>query len=174
MNEQPPSTQREGEENENDADAMAEETQELLQAGPGNGNRAAALAFVAFVIIVLAALRFYLADSGTDAYVNRLDTELLTHAELSLATMEDGSRMSVVPSWPTQLYGVLRRDIAVYSILVAVAAFIWGRSARARGRRDAFLVHEKLSGELAELRARLDIFEKDAARRAARPDDRKG
>lgn len=165
-----PSAQGEEKESENDAEAMAEETQHLLQAGPRSGNRCGALAFVAFAVVVIAALRFYLADSGSDAYINRLDTELLTHAEFSLAAMEDGSRMTVVPSWPLRLYDVLRRDVAVYAVLAAVAAYIWGLAARARGRRDAFLVHEKLTGELTELRARLDSLERRAPRRDAYSD----
>lgn len=147
------------EEAESDAEEMRDETGQVLQKGPRAGNKAGALAFLALVIVGLAVLRFYLADSGSDAYFNRLDSELVTHAELSLAAARDDTRIAVVPSWPFRLYDILRRDIAIYAAAAAIAAYVWGLAARARARRDAFLVHEKLAAEVLELRGRLEKLE---------------
>lgn len=128
----------------------------VVQSGPMAGNRSGGMAFLALMVALAAAVHFYLTGTGPESFPARLDTDLLTHAELTLAAMEDGNNMAIVPSWPQRLYAILRRDIALYTAFLAVAAFFWGLSARARARRDAFLVHEKLSAEIAELRGRLD------------------
>ena len=159
----------------NDADARTEETSQLLEAGPGSGNRAGAFAFLALVVVIAAAVHFYLADKSPDSYVYRLDAELVSHAELALASSEDGGRMAVVPTWPVRLYEILRRDIALYAAAAALAAYVWGHAARARARRDAYLVFEKLRAEMADLRARIDTMDGGARSGAERrPDDKKG
>lgn len=129
---------------------------ELLKTGPTAGNRSGALTFLAFAVVLAGALHFYLKSSGPESFPARLSADLLTHAELTLASYNDGGRMEVVPTWPLRLYAVLRRDIAFYTLFLAAAVFLWGLSARARARRDAFLVHEKLHAEIMELRHRLD------------------
>ncbi|MCD8350189.1 MAG: hypothetical protein LUC93_06210 [Planctomycetaceae bacterium] len=139
-----------------EADSRHEEAEDILQNGPRSANRSGALAFLALAVIVVAALHFYLSAGGGAAYVARLDGELLNHASLSLAAMEADSPMAIAPSWPLNLYEHLRRDILVYCALVACAAYIWSLAARARARRDAFVIHDKLAAEVAELRARLD------------------
>lgn len=146
----------------------------VVDNGPAAGNRSGGTAFLAFAVLVAAVVHFYLTGSGSDSFLNRLDTDLLTHAELSLAAMEEGNRLAVVPSWPLRLYAVLRRDIALYGAFLAGAAFLWGLSARSRARRDAFLVHEKLEAEIRELRQRLDRLDNGADAGGAGRDDRKG
>lgn len=142
-----------------DAETVGQETEELIKTGPTAGNKAGGMAFLALVVVLGAALHFHLYGTGPEAYVNRLDATLLTHAELTLDAMKDGSNLVVVPSWPLRLYSMLRRDIAIYAVMLAAATFLWGVSARARARRDAFLVHDKMTAELAELRARLAKLE---------------
>ncbi len=139
-----------------EADSRREEAEDILQNGPRSANRSGALAFLALAVILVAALHFYLSSNGGGAYLARLDAELLNHAELSLAAMEADGPMAIAPSWPLRLYEHLRRDILVYCALVACAAYVWSLAARARARRDAFVIHDKLAAEVAELRARLD------------------
>ena len=131
------------------------ETDLLVKTGPRAGDRAGGMAFLALMVVLAGALHFYLTGEGSDSFINRLDAELLTHAEFSLASMENGGRLTVVPSWPLRLYASLRRDVAVYAVMLAVATYLWGLSARARARRDAFLVHDKLTAEVNELRERI-------------------
>ena len=132
------------------------EMEDILENGPRLANRSGALAFLALVAILGAAVHFHFSSRGGAAYMRTLDAELVNHAELSLAATENGERVIVAPSWPLSLYENLRRDILVYCALAAVAAYVWSAASRARARRDAFVVHEKLSAELADLRARLD------------------
>ena len=149
-----------------EAEVRREEAEAVLAAGPGAGNRSGALAFLALLLVVAAVVHFHLAERGSGSYLNRLDSELINHAELSVAAMQDENRMAVVPSWPLRLYDTLRRDIAVYAVMAAAAAYVWSMAARARARRDAFLVYDRLNAELGELRRRLD-----AAERRLPPDD---
>lgn len=142
------------------AEAALVETDKLMGAGPGAGNRAGGLAFLALAVVVIAALHFHFSESGANSYAARLDTELLTHAQMNLNALEHGERLAVVPSWPIRLYDRLRRDIVVYAGMAAAAAYLWGLAARARGRRDAYLVQQKMAGELAEARRRLERLEK--------------
>lgn len=139
-----------------EADSRREEAEDILETGPRLANRCGALAFLALIVVLGAALHFYLSSQGGSAYLQRLDTELVNHAGLSLATMEGESRLAVAPSWPLRLYENLRRDILLYCALAALAAYLWSLAARARARRDAFVVHDKLAAELTDLRARLD------------------
>lgn len=140
-------------------EARGEEARAVIASGPGSGNRSAALGFLALLVVIAAALHFHFISGGA-AYLNRLDAELINHAELSVAAMEDQNRMAVVPSWPLRLYDTLRRDIAVYAALAAAAAYVWSLASRARARRDAFVMHEKLNAELNGLRERLERLEK--------------
>ena len=142
-----------------DAEAREFETDAVLGGGPGAGNRAGGLAFLALAAVVAAGVYYHFSASGGDAFKARLDSEMLTHAELTLASREAGNRVEVVPTWPLHLYDTLRRDIALYAAAAALAAFLWGLSARARARRDAYLVHVRLEAELAEVRRRLDMME---------------
>lgn len=141
-----------------EAEEAAAETGAVLEGGQGAGNRSGGLAFLAFAVLVAAAVHFHF-SSGGDAYLARLDSELLTHAELALSAREGATPVAVVPSWPLRLYGRLREDIALYAAAAAVAAYLWGLSARARARRDAYLVHEKLAARLDEALRRLDRLE---------------
>lgn len=159
---------------DDDGDAEAEETAKLVDAGPRAGNRSGALAFLAFLVLAAAALHFYLAETGSGAYIHHLDAELRKDAGLALAAMEEKNRIAIVPSWPHGLYAVLHRDILVYVALSALAAYVWGLSARARARRDAFLVHEKLVAEIADLRRRLDRLDPESAAEPNRSEERKG
>lgn len=146
-----------------DAENQTQETYTLVRTGPRAGNRAGGLAFLALMVVIGAALHFHLSAGGGDAFLSRLDSELLAHAKLSLAATEEGVRLATVPSWPLRLYSTLRRDIAVYALFLAAAAYLWGVSARARACRDAFLVHEKLAAEVRELRHRIDVLENGPA-----------
>lgn len=162
-------------ETDQDIESVQEETALLLENGPAAGNRSGAFAFLAFLVLAAAVVHFYLAESGAGAYINQLDSDLLKDANLTLAAMEEGGRMAVVPSWPYRLYAVLRRDLAIYVALSAVAAYIWGLSARARARRAAYLVHEKLTAEIAALRERLDKLDSTAGDGKSGPaEDKKG
>lgn len=152
-------------------DACAEETCVLMKTGPRAGDRAGGVAFLALMVVLAGAVHFYYTDSRTDSFANRLDAELLTHAEFALASNEDGNRLGVVPTWPFRLYASLRRDIALYGVALGAAAFLWGLSARARARRDAFVVHRDLTAELAELRDRLDRLEGRSGPNASGGDD---
>ncbi len=143
-----------------DAGTGDEETADVLRSGPKAGNRAGGLAFLALLALLAAALLYYVSGTGSDSFLARLDSDLLTHAELTLAANEKGNRLAVVPAWPLRLYATLRRDIAVYAGAAILAALLWSWSARARARRDVYLAHEKLSAEIAELRRRLDDVEK--------------
>lgn len=156
-----------------DADG-ADSAADVVDAGPSAGNRSVAWAFLALMIVLGAALHYYLTGVGSESYLARLDVDLLTHAELTLAAMEDGTRMAVVPTWPVRLYHNLRRDIALYAAFVALAAYVWGVSARNRARRDAFLVHEKLNAEIRELRERLDRLDGTAPPSGGGNDETKG
>jgi hypothetical protein len=138
------------------------EMEGILENGPRQGNRSGAYAFLALVVILGAAAHFHFASRGGDAYLQRLDAELLNHAELSLAAMDEGGRLAIAPSWPLGLYENLRRDILVYCALAALAAYAWSLASRAHARRDAFIVHEQLASELADLRARLDRVDPDS------------
>lgn len=160
---------------EAEIEASRNETESLLTGGPGAGNRSGGLAFLAFIVLALAVVHYHFAGDGGDGFLNRLDSELLTHAELALASSENGGRLTVVPTWPQRLYMSLRKDILVYVAASAVAAYLWGLSARARAKREAYLVHEKLVGEITELKSRLDRLE-GCAPDAVRQDqsDRKG
>lgn len=148
-------------------DARPEEAAEVLATGPRAGNRAGALAFLALVVVVGAAVHFYMADNGGE-YLQQLDADLLRHAELSLRPTGTGqgasgiadAGLAVAPSWPLALYEKIRGDIALYAAAAAAAAFLWQLSARSRARRDAFLLHDKLNTELAALRERVAALEK--------------
>lgn len=142
--------------------SRAEELGEILKTGSRATNRAGALAFLAFLIIVAAGLHFFFSAKGGDAYLSRLDAQLRGDAELTLAAMENNTRLAISPSWPLQLYENLRRDILLYCAVAALSAYVWGLAARARARRDAFLVHTKLAAELAELREKLERLESRA------------
>ncbi len=143
-----------------EAGNTGEEAAEVLRSGPRAGNRAGGLAFLALMALLAAALHYHFSGGGADSFPARLDSDLLTHAELTLAANEKGNRLAVVPAWPLRLYSVLRRDIAVYAAAAVLASLLWGWSARARARRDVFLAHEKLEAEIADLRRRLDEMEK--------------
>lgn len=150
-----------------------EELRSLLAAGPGLSNRASAIAFLALLALLGAGLHYYLGDQGDSSFVARLDADLLSHAEMTVSAMEDGSKMAVVPSWPYRLYASLRRDIAWYAAAALVTAFLWGLAVQARARRSAYLVHEQLSREVAELRRRVAELEK-ADPAAGRPSEPAG
>ncbi len=143
-----------------EVESRREEARVLLAAGPGSGNRSAAFAFLALLILIAAAAYYHFAGGGSDGYLGRLDSALVTHAELSVAATEDAARTAVVPSWPLDLYESLRRDIAFYASIAAAAAYVWSLAARARARRDAFVLHERLQAELDGLRRRLDHMER--------------
>ncbi|MCL2001490.1 MAG: hypothetical protein FWG74_08660 [Planctomycetes bacterium] len=132
------------------------ELAEALRAKPNGGGRPGGLAFLALLVLLIAALHYHLTGTGTESFPARLNSDLLTHTELTLTVNENGSRMAVVPAWPLRLYYTIRRDIAVYAFAAVIISLFWGWSARARARRDLFLVHEKLEAEIAELRRRLD------------------
>ncbi len=140
-------------------DSRPGETGDVLASGPKAGSRAGALAFLALVVVLAAAAHFYMADSGGE-YLQRLDAELLQHAELSLKSGENGAAVAVAPSWPLALYEKMRGDIALYAAAAALAAYLWQLSARSRARRDAFLLHDRLNAELAALRERVALLEK--------------
>lgn len=140
---------------------MPGEVKAVLSAGPGSGNRSGAWAFLALLLVLAAIAHYCMSDMGGGGYVNRLDSELIHHAELAVAAMRDENPVAVVPAWPVRLYDTLRNDAVLHAALAAAAAYAWSLSARARARRDAFLVHEKLSAELADLRSRLESVNKE-------------
>ncbi len=148
-----------GSEARREIDSRPEETGDVLASGPKAGNRAGAFAFLALVVVIAAAAHFFMADSGGE-YLQRLDAELLQHAELSLKSNENGAAVAVAPSWPLALYEKIRGDIALYAAAAALAAYLWQLSARSRARRDAFLLHDQLNAELAALRERVARLEK--------------
>ncbi len=158
---------------EEEHSARREELSRLALTGPRAGNQSGALAFLALVMLCGAALHFYLADRGGAGYLNRLNSELQGHAELVLASQEDGARTVVSPSWPFRFYEKIRGDIFVYVAFAFAAAWLWGLSARARARRDAYIVHAGLRDELARLRSRVEDLERksgDAPAAEAAPD----
>jgi hypothetical protein len=128
----------------------------ILAGGPKAGNRAAGLAFLALAAVAAIFLHSHLAERGATSFPDRLDAELLAQAELSLESAREGRRLEVVPSWPFGLYQTIKQDLLLYLVLTAMAAGFWSWSARARARRDAYLVHRKLAGELEEIRRSLD------------------
>ncbi len=138
-------------------DSRPEEAGKVLAAGPKAGNRAGALAFLAFAVVIAAAVHFHMTDSGGE-YLQRLDAELLRNAELSLKA-GGGAAVAVAPSWPLELYGKIRADIALYAAAAVAVAYLWQLSARSRARRDAFLLHDALTTELAALRERVAVLE---------------
>lgn len=145
-------------------DSRPEETGDVLAGGPKAGNRAGALAFLALVVVIAGAVHFYMQDSG-GAYIQRLDADLLQHAELTLSAREKGAAIAVAPSWPLRLYEKIRKDIALYAALAAAAAYLWQLSARSRARRDAFLLHDRLANEIETLRKRVAFLEERAGKR---------
>ncbi len=145
-----------------DAAPDAEEAGEfagLLASGRNGGNRAGGLALLAIAVVIGGVLHYHFSNNGSNSFLSRLDSDLLTHAELTLATSEEGNRLAVVPSWPLRLYSSLRGDTILYAAAAALAAYLWGLSARAKARRDAWLVHRRLQGEIRELRRRLDMLD---------------
>lgn len=144
---------------ESEAETDQDETTSLLASGANGGNRAGAMALLFIIIVVCGAVHFHFSNGGAGSFISRLDSDLLTHAELALASNKAGSRLAVVPSWPLRIYSSLRRDISLYTAIAALAAIVWGLSVRARARRDAYLVHQKLGREIAVLRARLDSID---------------
>lgn len=147
------------EESASDAEAHEGEHESLLASGPNSGKRAGAFGLLALIAIIGAAVCYHLSGSGGNSFLSRLDNDLLTHAELTLASREGGGRLTVVPSWPLRLYATLRDDIIFYAGAAAVAAWLWALSAKARARRDAFLVHEDLTKQLNEVRKRVEELE---------------
>lgn len=137
-----------------------EELGEALRTGSGARARAGGLALLAFLVAGAAVAYYHFSDTGGSAYAARLDAELLGQAELTLAAGGEGGRLAIVPSWPLGLYATLRRDMALYATAAALAAMLWAWSARARARRDLFLLNEKMRKETAELRRRLEKLEK--------------
>lgn len=136
-------------------ESRPEEAKAVLDAGPGSGNRAGAFAFLAILVVIAAAIHYHFADP----FQNRLDTQLRYHAELTMASMGTETPVAVVPSWPQDMHHNLRNDIVVYAGLAALAAYLWSRSAAARARRDAFLLHDRLASEITQLRRRIDALE---------------
>lgn len=147
------------------------ELKELLAAGPGLGNRAGALAFLTILAVLAAGLHFYLTGTGGGSFLTRLDSDLLTHAEMSMSARENGTSLTVVPSWPYRLYESLRRDVGWYAAAAALAAILWGLSVQARGKRSAYLVHEKLTEEIITLRRRVEELERCAGPAGKAADD---
>lgn len=143
-----------------DAEACDGERESLLASGPNSGRRSGAIALLALVVVVGAAVYHHMTGNGPSSFLSRLDMDLLTHAELSLASREEGGRLTVVPSWPLRLYASLRNDILIYASAAALAGWLWSLAARARARRDAYLIHEGLIRQVDEMRRRLDALEK--------------
>ncbi len=152
---------------EEERSVRREELSRLAQTGPRAGNQAGALAFLALIMLIGAALHFYLSDRGGSSYLNRLNSELQGHAELVLASQEEGARTVVSPSWPFRFYEKIRSDIFVYVAFAFAAAWFWTLSARARARRDAFIVHAGLRDEIAHLRRRVEQLERGSGMAAA-------
>ncbi len=134
----------------------ADETTGLIASGRNAGNRSGALGLLVVVLVIAMLVYYHFSASGVNSFLSRLDSDLLAHAELTLASQQEGNRLAVVPSWPTRLYTSLRNDIALYIAVTLAAAYVWGLSVRARARRDLYLVHKQLTGEIASLRERLD------------------
>lgn len=155
-------------------ESREEEASAVLASGPRAGGRSGALAFLAFAVVVAAAVHFYMATRGGDSYLVRLDSELLQHAELSLRAGEDSGHMAVAPSWPLKLYETLRHDIVLYAAAAVLAAWLWSLSARHRARRDAFLLHDQLNREIKILRERLDVLENRGVAGRTGADNTKG
>jgi hypothetical protein len=152
-----PSDARPDSEARDEMESRAGETAEILASGPKAGSRAGALAFLALVAVLAGAAYFYMADGG---YLQRLDADLLRHAELAMRSGQAaGGGVAVAPSWPLALYDKIRNDIALYAAVAAGAAYLWHLSARARARRDAFLLHDSLEKELVALRERVAELE---------------
>lgn len=142
---------------EQDAEALESEFQAMQAGGRGGAARAGACALLAVLVIIAGVFQYHFGAGGSDAFLNRLDSELLGQAQLSLdSSSQTAGRMAVVPSWPLRLYAALRRDIAVYACFGLLAAWLWARSAAMRARRDAWLVHDRLTREMDQLRRRLD------------------
>ena len=148
-----------------DSETVEGETVRLVASGSGAGNRAGGFAFLTVVLAIATGIYFHLSDRGGDSFSARLDADLLSHAEFSLASGERENRLAVVPDWPLELYWRLRRDTILYAALAFAAAALWGLSVRARARRDAWLVYEKLSAELADLRRALEKSGRDGKER---------
>lgn len=149
---------------QHEIESREEEASAVLAAGPRAANRAGAFAFLALLAVVGAVVYYHFAGRGVDSFQNRLDVQLINHAELTMAAMEAEAPLAVVPSWPHSLYQNLRQDIVAYAGFAAFAAFLWSRSAAARARRDAFLVHDRLTREVAQLRERLDRLDGGSSR----------
>jgi|GEM_PF-2860891 hypothetical protein len=130
-----------------------------LAAGNNGESRAGAFALLTVVLLLCGALYYHFSENGGNAFLLRLDSELLTHAEFSLASAKNGNDIVAVPSWPLRLYSALRRDIAFYAAIAAIAGVLWGLSVQARARRDVYLLNQKFSREIAVLRARLDMID---------------
>lgn len=157
-----------------DAEKDEAELDALLSSSAAGVNRAGGLAFLAFAVLIAAALHYHFADSGGDAFLARLDADMLANAELSVKSTERGTSLAVVPSWPYRLYDSLRKDIVWYAGAAALAAYVWSLSARAAARRGATLVHARLSAEIDRLRRRVDALEKAGQARndAGRPEEK--
>ncbi len=155
-----PDERRPGAEALREIESRADEAKEVLATGARAGGRAGALGFLALLVVLGAATYFYMTDNGGE-YPARLDAELLRDAELALGLRGDGSGagVAVAPSWPLALYGRLRQDIGLYAAAAAAAAYLWALSARARARRDAFLLHDRLAAEVDALRERVRELE---------------
>lgn len=147
-------TDKSPEEERDEADLAA-----MLSSASGGVNRAGGLAFLALAVLVAAALHYHFANDGGNAFLSRLDADMLANAEMSIESAERGTRLAVVPSWPYRLYDTLRKDIVWYAGAAALAAYLWGLSARAAARRAATLVHARLSAEIDGLRRRVDELE---------------
>lgn len=140
------------------------EADDILAAGAKAGNRAGALAFLALVVVLAAATYYYMTNNSGE-YLQILDTELLRDAELSIDLRGNprgagaGGNVAVAPSWPLALHDKLLRDIALYAGAAAAAACLWALSARARARRDAAVLHNRLAAEIAALREKVEKLE---------------
>ncbi len=137
------------------------EAAEVLASGPKAGNRAGALAFLAAALVIGGAVHFYMT---MDSHIQSLDAALLRHAELSLGASGEDAAVAIAPTWPFALYESLRGDIALYAAVAAAAAYLWHLAARGRARRDAFLLHDRLSDEVAGLRRRVALLEERAGK----------
>lgn len=150
-------------------ESREEEANAVLAAGPYAANRAGAFAFLAILAVIGAAAYYHFAGRGSGSFPNRLDSQLINHAELSMASMDSEAPIAVVPSWPHSLYRNLRQDIVVYAAFAALAALLWSRSAAARARRDAFLLHDRLTREVDELRKRVAKLDGGSASSSSSP-----
>ncbi|MCC8181128.1 MAG: hypothetical protein LIP23_09505 [Planctomycetes bacterium] len=144
---------------EADPESESCEYSTLRQMGPSLVNKAGAFAFLTLLAVFAAGLHFYMAGRGSGSYPAQLEAELLAQTELSLETADQDRGLTIVPTWPVQLYQALRRDIAFYSLCVVLAALLWGLAVQARGRRAAYLVQMRLERELDALRGRVQRLE---------------